>query len=94
MAMSAKAAREPEKDEFQSLEEKIYRAIELLKSAREARVHAERELTRLRSQRSGHDGEAAGLRREIIELRREREEVKARVERILKQIDQLTEENH
>jgi len=88
--MAAKAAREAEVDEFGALEEKIHRTVELLKAAREARVQAERELVRLRGRRSGNDGEAAALRRELIDLRREREEVKARVERILKQIDQLT----
>ena len=90
--MSAKAMREPEApaDEFQSLEQKVYRTIELLKAAREARAHAERELARVRGERSSHGDEAASLRRELMEMRREREEVRARVERILKQIDQLT----
>jgi chromosome segregation ATPase len=88
--MPAKAAREAEADEFHALEEKIRRTVELLKASREARATAERELARLRSRRNGQDGEAAGLRRELIELRREREDLKARVERILKQIDQLT----
>ena len=36
--------------EFTSLEEKIYRTIELLKHAREAKAAAERDVSRLREQ--------------------------------------------
>ena len=49
--MSVKALREVDSvpsDDFQALEEKVYRTIELLKTAREARVAAERDVARLR----------------------------------------------
>ena len=93
--MSVKAARELETlpgDEFQSLEDKIYRTIEQLKAAREAKAHAEAELARVRQQVASQRGEAEALSRELVDLRREREEVRSRVEKMLNQIDSLTAE--
>jgi uncharacterized coiled-coil DUF342 family protein len=91
--MSVKAVREIDSvpnDDFQALEEKVYRTIELLKTAREARVAAEREAVRLREQLRSHHEETESLRREAIELRRDREEVRSRIEKMLNQIDSLT----
>ena len=79
-------------DDFVSLEEKVYRTIELLKSAREGKAAAERDAARMREQLELREEEVESLRSEITGLRREREDVKARVEKILRQIDDLTEE--
>jgi predicted nucleic acid-binding Zn-ribbon protein len=79
-------------DDFQALEDKIYRTIELYKSAREARVTAERDVTRLREQLEEREEEIEGLHREIVNLRKEREAVRARVEKMLVQVDRLAEE--
>lgn len=92
--MSVKAVREEVEsiasDDFQALEDKVYRTIELLKTAREARVAAERDAARLREQLRSHNEEVESIRREVIELRRDREEVRSRVEKMLNQIDLLT----
>jgi len=77
-------------DDFHILEEKVYRTIELLRQAREGQAAAEREARRLREQIGGHHEETESLRREVVALRREREEVRGRVEKMLKQIDALT----
>ena len=77
-------------DDFHALEEKVFRTIELLKSAREAQAAAERESRRLKEQIGGRSEETEGLRREVMVLRREREDVRSRVEKMLKQIDALT----
>jgi len=94
--MSVKAVREfsPEvsSDDFHSLEEKVYRTIDLLKSAREARVAAERDVSRLREQLEMREEEIDSMRNEMIGLRKEREEVRGRVEKMLRQIDELTTE--
>lgn len=94
--MSVKAIREytdeAPSDDFHALEEKIYRTIELLKEAREGRTAAEREVARIRQQTGANSEELESLRREVISLRREREEVRGRVERMLKQIDTLSQE--
>jgi chromosome segregation ATPase len=79
-------------DDFHALEEKIYRTIELLKQAREAKAAAERTAARLREQLEGREDQTQSLRTEIVALRREREEVRTRVEKMLKQIEALTQE--
>ncbi|HXW93402.1 MAG TPA: hypothetical protein VEK33_22830 [Terriglobales bacterium] len=79
-------------DDFQALEEKVYRTIELYKAAREARSIAERDLTRLREQLEEREEQLETLRRENVQLRREREEVRSRVEKMLQQIEVLSEE--
>jgi predicted RNase H-like nuclease (RuvC/YqgF family) len=79
-------------DDFQALEEKVYRTIEMYKSAREGRAAAERDVKRLREQLEEREEEVETLRREAVRLRKEREEVKGRVEKMLKQIDTLAEE--
>ncbi len=79
-------------DDFQALEQKIYRTIELYKAAREARSAAERDAQRLREQLEEREEEAENLRRELVQLRREREEIRGRVEKMLQQIDTVGEE--
>ena len=79
-------------DDFPALEQKVYQAIEMLKSAREGRATAERDTHRLRKQMQQRQEEFDRLRTEVISLRKEREEVRSRVEKLLKQIDQLAEE--
>jgi predicted RNase H-like nuclease (RuvC/YqgF family) len=79
-------------DDFQALEQKVYRTIEMYKAAREARAAADRDAQRLREQLEEREEEVEGLRREMVQLRREREEVRGRVEKMLQQIDTLAEE--
>lgn len=98
--MSLKLAREldPEtetragSDDFPALEEKIYKAIELLKSAREGKAAAERDANRLREQLEQREEELDVLRGEMVSLKKEREEVRGRVEKMLKQMDALITE--
>src|SRR5947209_6878600 len=78
-------------DEFHALEEKVYRTIELLKTAREGKAAAERDASRLRQQLEDREEEVETIRTQIVGLRKEREDVRGRVEKMLKQIDLLTE---
>src|SRR5439155_26485191 len=79
-------------DDVQALEDKIYRTIELYKSAQEARSIAERDVRRLREQLEEREEEVESLRREMVSLRKEREEIRGRVEKMLVQIDRMAEE--
>ena len=79
-------------DDFHALEEKIYKTIELLKSAREAKAIAERDATRFREQLEEREEQIEPLKGQVVTLRKEREEVRGRVEKILKQIDSLMAE--
>lgn len=94
--MSARALPELESvvspDEFHALEEKVYKTIELLKSARDARALAERDVIRLREQLEEREEEVETLREQMVGLRREREDVRSRVEKMLKQLDAMDAE--
>jgi len=94
--MSVKAVEEvsaqvPAED-FQALEEKIYRTIELYKSAKEARAASERDVKRLREQLEQREEENEALRRELVQLRKDREDIRGRVEKMLTQMETLGQE--
>ncbi len=91
MALNAVGTAEVPANDFQSLEEKVYRTIELLKAAREAKAAVERDASRMREQLEAREEEVETLRNENVSLRREREEVRGRVEKMLRQIDAITE---
>src|SRR5437868_14555331 len=76
-------------DDFQALENKVYRTIELYKSAREARLIAERDVKRLREQLEEREEEVESLRRDTDGVRKEREDIRARVEPTAAQIDHM-----
>ncbi len=82
----------PTTADFKSLEEKILRTIELLKSARESKAVAERDAARLREQLNEREEEVESMRQELVALRREREDVRTRVEKMLGQIEALVAE--
>jgi chromosome segregation ATPase len=62
-------------DEFQALEQKVLRAVEIVKREREARAAAE--------------AEVAALREQLAALSQERDSVRQRVEKMLAQMDEL-----
>jgi chromosome segregation ATPase len=76
-------------DEFQALEQKVLRAVEIVKREREARATAEAEVATLRAQLSEQQQLSAMAESEINTLSKERESVRARVEKMLEQMDEL-----
>jgi len=78
-------------DDFQALEEKVYRTIEMFKAARQAQATAERDAQRLRQQMEDREEELIRLRRETVQLKKEREDIRGRVEKMLAQIESLAE---
>jgi chromosome segregation ATPase len=79
-------------DNFQALEEKIYRTIEMYKASRQAQAAAERDAQRLRQQLEEREEQLVTLKREAVQLRKEREEIRGRVEKMLEQIESIAEE--
>jgi predicted nucleic acid-binding Zn-ribbon protein len=79
-------------EDFQALEEKVYRTIELYKAAKEARATAERDAKRLREQLEEREEENETMRRELVQMRKDREDIRTRVEKMLGQMDSLTQE--
>ena len=78
-------------DDFRALEEKVYRTIEMYKAARQAQASAERDVQRLRQQNEDREEELTRLRRETVQLKKEREDIRSRVEKMLAQIETLAE---
>ena len=76
-------------DEFQALEQKVLRAVEVVKREREARAAAEAEVASLRQQIAAMKAESTVAESEISTLTKEREAVKQRVEKMLQQMDEL-----
>ena len=81
----------PASDGFLALEEKVFRTIEMYKTARQARLQAEREAQQLREQMILRDAEVESLRRDLSNLHQERDQVRSRVEKMLQQMDTLEE---
>ncbi len=77
--------------DFQSLEEKIYRVIELLKAARAQKAAVELELVTMRETLEAQAAESEALRQQLQVLQQERNEVRSRVEKLLGEVDQILE---
>ncbi|HWY03496.1 MAG TPA: hypothetical protein VNX60_07495 [Candidatus Acidoferrum sp.] len=93
MALNAveQVAEQVPADDFQALEDKIYRTIEMYKAARQAQATAERDAQRLRQQMEDREEELVALRRETVRLKKEREDIRSRVEKMLDQIETIAE---
>ncbi|WP_213806646.1 hypothetical protein [Granulicella sp. dw_53] len=80
-------------EEFQALEQKVLRAIEIVKREREARAEAEAEVASLRAQleaQSVSQAEALSTAQsQLSTLNQERDAVRQRVEKMLQQMDEL-----
>ncbi len=72
-------------DKFDELESRIARTVELVKTTRQEKAQAEKELVTARKQ-------IAALERDLEQLRRERDVVKNKVESLLEMLSELTEE--
>ena len=91
MALNAVVSEQVPADDFQALEDKIYRTIEMYKAARQGQAAAERDAQRLRQQIEDREEELVKLRREAVQLKKEREEIRGRVEKMLQQIESIAE---
>ena len=83
-------------DDFAALEERIRRAVELVKRERQARAGAEARSAELEARVTQAEALVQAqsplmeqLQNELHALREEREQVRQRVERLLKQLDTL-----
>jgi hypothetical protein len=73
-------------DEFQALEQKVLRAVEVVKRERAARAEAEAEVASLRTQL---EAQTALIEEQMSAANKERETVRSRVEGMLRQMDEL-----
>jgi hypothetical protein len=75
--------------DFSALEERVVRTVDLVKKERQARLAAEERAVRAEAQLSEQSPVFDQLKQEIRSLRTERDQVRQRVERLLKQLDAL-----
>ena len=73
-------------DEFQALEQKVLRAVEVVKRERAARAQAEAEVASLRTQL---EAQTALSEEQMSAVNKERETVRSRVVGLLRQMDDL-----
>ncbi len=76
-------------DDFSALEERVLRAVELVKRERHARAEAEDRAAKAEAQVGEHASELERLDRDIRQMRAERDHVRERVEKLLKQLDSI-----
>ncbi len=76
-------------DDFSALEERILRAVDLVKRERQARAAAEERASAAEAQLREQAPLAEQLQEEVKALRAERDHVRQRVERLLAQLDAL-----
>ncbi|MGA7829360.1 MAG: hypothetical protein WCA21_00180 [Terracidiphilus sp.] len=76
-------------DEFSALEERILRAVNLVKQERQARIAAEERAAKVEEQLRETVPLAENLQKEVGALRGERDHVRQRVEKLLAQLDAL-----
>ena len=76
-------------DDFKALEERILRAVDMVKRERLARASAEERATKAEAQAHEHGTRLEQVEKEMQALKGERDHVRQRVERLLTQLDAL-----
>lgn len=76
-------------DDFAALEDRVLRAVSLVRREREARIAAEERASVLNAQLQAQSPVLERLQKEIDSLRTERDQVRQRIERLLSQLDAL-----
>jgi uncharacterized coiled-coil DUF342 family protein len=76
-------------DDFSSLEERILRAVNLVKRERLARTAADQRATEAEAKLHDQNTATEELQKEINSLRAERDHIRQRVEKLLSQLDAL-----
>jgi uncharacterized coiled-coil protein SlyX len=76
-------------DDFSALEERVLRAVNLVKRERLARTEAEERAAQAEAKLAEQAPVADSLQNEVTALRTERDQVRQRVERLLSQLDAL-----
>jgi uncharacterized coiled-coil protein SlyX len=75
--------------EFAALEERVLRAVNLVKRERVARAEAEERAVLAEVRASEHADTIDNLQNQITGMRAEREDIKQRVDKLLAQLDEL-----
>ena len=72
---------------LEKLESKILKAAELLKRTQAEKRSLLEQLAKIRADLEKHAKSSEGLEHDVLALRREREEVRSRIEKLLRQLE-------
>jgi uncharacterized coiled-coil DUF342 family protein len=78
-------------DDLNALEQRVLRTVELLRTERTARAKAEEEMAAMRQLMDEQSLQLTEVQSQLRTLESEREGVRQRVERLLKQLDEIHE---
>jgi hypothetical protein len=78
--------------DFDLLEDRIRRAVDMLRAERKLRAAAVAEQERLRVSLADEQRRAQGLAAQVVGLKRTREQARVKVEKMLEQIDEMVGE--
>jgi hypothetical protein len=76
-------------DDFSALEERVLRAVEVVRRERQARSEAEERAAKAESQLTEQGQQLERAEQDVKQLRAERDHVRERVEKLLKQLDAI-----
>jgi chromosome segregation ATPase len=77
-------------DDFEALEQRVLRTVGLLKAEREARADADLKTTELQRALEARNSDLLRAEEELAAFKKERDEVRGRVERLLRQLDAIS----
>jgi chromosome segregation ATPase len=77
-------------DDFNALEQRVLRTVELLKKEREARATAEQNANTLQQLLDEQSAQLTKVQDQVRAFEQERETVRQRVERLLNQLDEIS----
>jgi uncharacterized coiled-coil DUF342 family protein len=77
-------------DDFNALEQRVLRTVELLKREREARATAEQNANTLQQLLDEQSAQLTKVQDQVRAFEQERETVRQRVERLLNQLDEIS----
>lgn len=80
-------------DQFQKLEEKMLKAIELFKRTQAEKRALVKDVEKLTGETKERARQIDTLEKELIALRREREDVRERIEKLVDRLDHLTSQD-
>jgi chromosome segregation ATPase len=77
-------------DDFNALEQRVLRTVELLKKEREARATAEQNAATLQQLLDEQSTQLTKVQEQVTAFEQERDNVRQRVERLLNQLDEIS----
>jgi hypothetical protein len=77
-------------DDFSALEQRVVRAVELVKKERAARVQADETVARLQDELESQGANLEHANEQVKTLENEREQVRLRVEKMLRALDEIS----